>query len=119
MSQRQISDVHQDKIERDADVPSGQQLRRQSPVARQERKDDEPTTAAINSRACSLAMRIGKGRSGVSDGEGLFWAMAPLLAIAGDPAKPVSDEIGDGHRFSERPCAGKKAVPRQLPVGMG
>jgi hypothetical protein len=41
-------------------------------------------------------MRIGMGRRGADNGMDLFSAMAPLLAVADDPEKPVPEVIRDG-----------------------
>jgi len=57
-----------------------------------------PMIDAMNSRACSRAMRIGIGRHGFA-GKGAFCAMAPLLAVAG--------------------CVGKGPDPSQIAMRMG
>jgi membrane-associated phospholipid phosphatase len=48
---------------------------------------------------CSRATRIGKGRSFGSGEADFSGAMAPLLAVADDPAKPVRRWSGQDARI--------------------
>ena len=58
-----------------------------------------PTRAEISSLECSRATRIGKGRSFGSGEADFSGAMAPLLAVADDPAKPVRRWSGQDARI--------------------
>jgi hypothetical protein len=85
-----------------------------------------PNAAEIIRWACSLAMRIGSGRSGVIGGEGFFWAMAasgPRVS-----ASPLGNEAGGGAQYigirgERRQCGelapAKKTHPPQMAAAMG
>ena len=87
-----------------------------------------PNAAEIIRWACSLAMRIGSGRSGVNGGEGFFWAMAPSgsrqlrrSAMKRAAARRVSAFAANGASAARslRPGQQKSRILAQMAAGMG